>query len=402
MRGIRERLAGMQPSQERQSSPPRRGVPIELLEPGRFHATEFGEVYVIETAEASGDVPVPPVCLPDSCTLYWPHITPKALQPEDVLFLDTETTGLSGGTGTHTFLVGMAYWEGGAFTLRQFFMRTPAEERALLEGLLPVLGRFKALVTFNGRTFDWPALETRFVMHGYRPRPPGAHLDLLHPARRVWKHRLASCSLANLEESLFGLSRAHDVPGFLIPSLYFDFLRDGDARRLRPVFAHNRDDVLTLVRLYDLLLRAHADPGSALAHPVDQLALGMLLLDREAGEHAAPQLIELLESAIIPAVIRARAEMELCLWLKRQRRMHDAVPILERICERAARQHPINLFAFEELAKYYEHVSRDYQAAERVVERALRLLELRSQHAGRQQLLYRLERLRRRSGRLLV
>jgi uncharacterized protein YprB with RNaseH-like and TPR domain len=390
----------MQPAEVRQAAT-RRGTPIEMLEPGRFHSTTYGEIFVAEH-ETFADVPLPPLCSPQSCALFWPHVSATTIRPDDVLFLDTETTGLSGGTGTHAFMVGIAYWESNRFTLQQFFMRTPAEERALLEGLMPFLTRFKALVTFNGRTFDWPALETRFVLHGYRPRPPGFHLDLLHPARRVWKHRLVNCSLANLEASLFGITRVGDVPGFLIPSLYFDYLRDGDARRLQPVFAHNREDIITLVRLFDLMLRAESAPATTLAHPIDRLALGMLLLDRGAAEEAVPFLLEILESASVPPLVRARAEMELCLWLKRQRRMHDAVPILERICERSGRRHPVDLFAFEELAKYYEHAVRDYHSAERVVDRALRLLELHGQQSGRKQLLYRLERLQRRSGRRLI
>lgn len=165
-------------------------------------------------------------------------------------FLDTETTGLSGGAGTAAFLVGVGYVDGDRFRVRQYFMRDYHEEAALLRALARDLEAFGALVTFNGKMFDVPLLETRFRLNRDRfPLSEAPHLDLLHPARRLWKARLESCRLQSLEVSLLGLRRREDVPSEDIPRLYFDYVRRKDARALVRVFEHNRLDVVSLAAL---------------------------------------------------------------------------------------------------------------------------------------------------------
>src|SRR4030095_9484775 len=166
-------------------------------------------------------------------------------------FLDTETSGLSGGTGTYAFLVGAARFIEGQLVLRQFFMRDPAEEPALLEGLANFLAPAKALVTFNGKAFDAPLLTTRYSMHRIPvPYKNYAHLDLLPLARRLWRDRLESRALKYLEEHVLGMKRAsEEVPGYEIPWLYFDYLRTGDARPLAGVFYHNAMDVVAMAAL---------------------------------------------------------------------------------------------------------------------------------------------------------
>jgi len=166
-----------------------------------------------------------------------------------LLFLDAETTGLAGGTGTYAFLVGAAWLEDDRLVLTQHFMRDFDEEPALLAALGPLLERASGLVTFNGATFDLPLLETRFLMTRRRWPATLTHLDLLRPARRVWTSCLADCRLATLEREVVGVVREDDIAGGLIPSLYFDFLRSRRAAPLGRVLAHNRDDVLTLVGL---------------------------------------------------------------------------------------------------------------------------------------------------------
>ncbi len=167
-----------------------------------------------------------------------------------VVYLDTETTGLAGGTGTCPFLIGIGAAEGPGFRVRQFFLRDFTEEKAALAALAEALEPYELIVTYNGKTFDIPLLETRYTLA--RMKSPFArmvHLDLLHPARRLWKLRLESCQLKNLERELLGIARNGDVPGSEIPQIYFDYLRTRSAKGLQPVFFHNALDIVTLAGL---------------------------------------------------------------------------------------------------------------------------------------------------------
>src|SRR5262245_9282813 len=164
-----------------------------------------------------------------------------AAPPQQWAFLDTETTGLAGGTGTCAFLVGVGRITPDGFRVRQFFMRDYAEEASVLAALAEYLEPFQVLITYNGRTFDQPLLETRYRMN--RSRPPFArmahHVDLLYGSRRLWKLRYESCRLVELEQHVLGYEREGDVPGSLIPHLYFEYLRTRYGGRLQPVFEHN-------------------------------------------------------------------------------------------------------------------------------------------------------------------
>ena len=181
-----------------------------------------------------------------------------ARDPRGLLFLDTETTGLAGGTGTYAFLVGVGRLDGDRFVVAQYFMRDLDEEPALLAALVPLLERATGVVTFNGSGFDLPLLETRFVLARRRWPALLPHLDLLRPARRVFTARCADCRLTTLEREVIGLERLDDVPRASIPALYFDFLRSRQAAPLAPVFDHNRHDILSLVALLGWFGRALA------------------------------------------------------------------------------------------------------------------------------------------------
>jgi uncharacterized protein len=149
--------------------------------------------------------------------------------PAKWLFLDTETTGIAGGTGTYAFLIGIAWWDAGGLEVEQFIMRDFAEEHSILHELAVRIAERPVLVTFNGKTFDWPLLENRFTMtRAIRVPRLAAHLDLLHPARAVWKFRLGSVRLVDLERDVLdpfslGWSRKDDIASALIPQLYFDY-----------------------------------------------------------------------------------------------------------------------------------------------------------------------------------
>ncbi|MGD8848523.1 MAG: ribonuclease H-like domain-containing protein, partial [Anaerolineales bacterium] len=170
----------------------------------------------------------------------------------DLVFLDTETTGLAGGAGTIAFLVGLGVFTRQGFELRQYFLRDPGEEKSMLLALEQDLTSRAAFVTFNGRAFDVPLLEMRFNL-GARKRWPLSkwpHFDLLYPSRRLWRRTLSNCRLGTIEMQVLDVQRTdEDVPGALIPGMYLDYLRSGDATEMRKVVYHNAVDILSLVGL---------------------------------------------------------------------------------------------------------------------------------------------------------
>lgn len=396
MRSLRERLAALQPADSATVAPPTTSratsaIPITELTSGTVIERASGAIF--RTSHVAHELPLTrfqPLLPIPSCF----RIDCGGIAPEEICFLDTETTGLAGGAGTFAFLVGIGRFEDGYLQVRQYFMRGPADERALLELLDEELGGCRLLVTFNGRTFDWPLIETRYRIHRKEPAGPFEHFDVLHPARRVWRARLGDCSLGNLEARVLQGYRQLDVPGFLIPQLYFDFLRDGDASRLLPIFSHNRQDIISMTSLSMILLAAAREPNTLL-DPSDRAGMGLLLLTRGDLEPAITVLHDVLEEGNVPPDVERRVALELTSALKRIGRAGDALPYWRRMCEHAQRSRPPDLFPFEELAKYYEHQARDFDAAIQVVERARRLLELSGSSYDRESLAHRLRRLER-------
>jgi uncharacterized protein YprB with RNaseH-like and TPR domain len=195
---------------------------------------------------------------------------------EDILFLDTETTGLSGGTGTYVILIGLAHIADGELVLRQHLLRDLGAETAFVEHLQAELEPFRACASYNGKTFDLPLLRTRWVMTiRSEITVDESHLDLLHPARRLWKDRFGSTTLRQLEESILDDGRVTDIPGSLIPDAYFHYLRVGDERIIAPVLEHNARDVVSLVRIADRVAHAVRDAraGRAPSHAPAAFAL---------------------------------------------------------------------------------------------------------------------------------
>ncbi|NVI99169.1 ribonuclease H-like domain-containing protein [Myxococcus sp. AM009] len=186
-----------------------------------------------------------------------------------MLFLDTETTGLAGGTGTVPFLVGLAWFEGRSLKVHQLFLRRLGEEAPMLRSLAERMAESSCLVTFNGKSFDWPLLRTRFVLNRVPAPAELPHLDLLHCARRVFKHRGAGTRLVHLEDQVLGFRRVDDVDGSLIPDLYFRYLRGGDGSALTPVLEHNVNDLLLLAALLGELVRRFRAGGPGASVPRD-------------------------------------------------------------------------------------------------------------------------------------
>jgi hypothetical protein len=328
--------------------------------------------------------------------------------PERLVYLDTETTGLAGGTGTCAFLIGIGTVEGTQFVVRQFFLRDYPEEKAILHALAEILDAFDGLVTYNGKTFDVPLLETRYALARLKsPFGRLLHLDALHPSRRLWKLRLESCKLTDLESAVLGIEREGDVPGSEIPGIYFDYLRTGDARGLQPVFYHNALDIMTLAAVIVELARAIGDGGKGtLDSPVDLFSLSRMF--ESAGSRE--QSVETCQRALtggLPDEIEARALHQLALQYKRQRRHELAV---ETWLELSRRPSPLALEAFEELAIHYEHRQRDPKSAMEFTLAALERLrgeEPQGRTAGPalppllvERLTHRLQRLQRKTARL--
>ncbi len=282
----------------------------------------------------------------------------------DALFLDTETTGLAGGTGTVAFLIGLGWFEGKTFVTRQIFARDFSEEKACLSFLADISGTKGFLVTFNGKAFDVGLLTTRFIMNRLRDPLAGLpHLDLLHPARRLVGHRLDNSRLATIEPHILGLYRENDIPGSEIPQRYFDWLRRRDPRIMKDVFEHNRLDVISMAGLTLHLTELIAAPlGPAAADHRDLLAAAKLRAARADGEGTRKLLVYLMESERYG--VAAEAGQMLSILYKRAGEWHKAVSVWEKMLA----DNPGDVFAAVELAKWYEHRCRKAENALALVE----------------------------------
>ena len=348
---------------------------IDSVVAGSFLATHRGDVFTAEQNYPQdyiyGDASLIS-SLPFSLISQWaddPLI--KKIPLSKFAFLDTETSGLSGGTGTYAFLVGTARFIDGQFVLKQFFMRDPAEEPALLEGLAAFLAPCESLVTFNGKAFDAPLLSTRYRMHQIPiPYKDYSHLDLLPLARRLWRDRLESRALKYLEEHVLGLTRSsEEVPGYEIPWLYFDFLRTGDARPLGGVFYHNAMDVVAMAALLAHMNDMLENPfNGKVQHGLDFIAIGKLFEDLGKLDEAARLFERGLEFGLNESDFGV-AVKRLSILQKKRGDMGEAI----RLWESAAKQG--HLYAHIELAKYYEHKERDAKAALKWAKSAMKQVE---------------------------
>jgi uncharacterized protein YprB with RNaseH-like and TPR domain len=274
------------------------------------------------------------------------------------VYLDTETTGLAGGTGTLAFLIGAGRVEAEGFRLRQWFLREHGDEASALASLAVHLEEFDTLVTYNGKSFDQPLLETRFTMA--RQRTPFArmeHLDLLYGARRLWKLRFESCRLVELERQLLGHERVGDVPGELIPQIYFEFLRTGRTERLGPVLEHNALDILSLAFLAAIVPPVFADPVRCpLEHGAELAGLARWLVQQERREEAV-QLYRRAIDARISDELLFRSLWELGQLERKLERTAEALTVWTDL---ARSKNPYRAEALIELAKYYEHKEKNY------------------------------------------
>ncbi|MGH9453610.1 MAG: ribonuclease H-like domain-containing protein [Terriglobia bacterium] len=354
---------------------------IEHYVEGRFEAHALGEFFLASQALPFGR-PYGKYRIGDlSTTPLHPLdlFLEGARLPEAprLLYLDTETTGLAGGTGTCAFLIGVGAVEGSRFVVHQYFLRDYPEEKAILAALAGMLEAYDGLVTFNGKTFDIPLLETRYALARMKsPFTRLVHLDLLHPARRLWKLRLESCRLTHLEEHILGIHRDGDIPGSEIPAMYFEYLRTGNAQGLQPVFFHNALDIVTLAALTveaaNVIHPARFEEGNERpAHPLDLFSLSRIL--ERAGDSARS--LTACRQALsggLPDSLEPCALWHLAWQHKRRREYERAIEIWRELTERRT---DYAVEAFEQLAIHYEHRARDPRTAMELAEAAVERIQ---------------------------
>lgn len=342
-------------------TPRRTGLDIETVLTGRDVSTRFGPAFITQEVfpldHQHGNLAL--------CEEHEMHMLAgysglsRILQPggQNVVFLDTETSGLAGGTGTYAFLVGIGYRTPQGFEVVQFFMRDPGQEAALLAALEEWLARFDVIVTFNGKTFDLPLLQTRYILNGFTaPFARYEHLDVLQVARKLWRDRLPSRALGALEHDIIQFRRTgEEVPGWMIPSLYFDYLRSADARPLAGVFYHNVRDILSLAALYGYIADLLKDPVGAIsgAYALDVAAIARIYEEMGLLEQAAQYYERSLEMGDFPEAYFFKTMQRFATLRRRQGDWHKAADLWRRAAERG------QLFACVELAKFYEHHERN-------------------------------------------
>ncbi|MBG7610062.1 MAG: ribonuclease H-like domain-containing protein [Anaerolineae bacterium] len=342
--------------------------------PGKWQTTLLGESFVVEKryqeSYLAGAIPLRGSASLEIIAAWAGDPDLAKLSLEQFVFIDTETTGLSGGTGTYTFLIGAGRFENDYFRLAQFFLRDPAEESAQLAALENFIAPCKAIVSFNGKSFDIPLLNTRFITNGWPPPMQDAgHLDLLHLARRLWKARLPSRTLGDLEVKILGMERTgQDIPGWMVPDLYFDYLHTGDARPLHSVFYHNEVDVVSMAALLNHMTTLLANPLEGdIEHGLDLIAIGKLYADLGYLGTAAKIYQRGLAYDNVHQDAYWKAIQQLSFIHKRRAEIDQAVQLWEQAAQNK------EIYAHIELAKIFEHSRRKYIDAAFWTQEAIRI-----------------------------
>jgi uncharacterized protein YprB with RNaseH-like and TPR domain len=298
----------------------------------------------------------------------------QGLGLDTAIFLDLETTGLAGGTGTIPFLVGLGYYRNGSFVVAQYFLGEPGEEGRMLEDLARLFeeGGFRSVVTYNGKAFDLPLLETRFTLRKMKDQwkkfSALPHLDFLFSARHLWRHKHESCRLSHLAHEVVAAERSEDIPGAEIPMRYFDYLRTGDFGRIEPILYHNQEDILSLLGLViqgaRLFKSGLAAAEEALLDAMDLVGVGKLF--ETAGEiERSVVLFERAVSGGLTGHVETVVKRKLSLHFKKNSDWDKALPLWKDLGTMD------QLFGFRELAMYFEHQARDFAEALRSAEEGL-------------------------------
>jgi len=336
----------------------RRREPIELHENPYLLSARYGQIPIALGLQIPGSV----------LAFLGRDRAFEELDLASAVFLDLETTGLAGGTGTVPFLVGLGYFRDDRFKVTQFFLSEMAEEGRLVREVAQFFKdmNFRSIVTYNGKAFDVPLLETRFAMHRtpflVRDLP---HLDFLFSARQLWKHKYENCRLSNLAQQVAQAERAEDIPGAEIPIRYFQYIRTGDFSLIEPILYHNQEDILSLLSVVvagSVLVERNG--GAAERGEDDALDLyGVARLFESAGD--AVRSAELLEKALegrLPAEVSHTARKKLSHHFKKNQDWGKAVTLWQEMGGGD------QSYCFRELSMYYEHKAKDYKEAIRAAE----------------------------------
>lgn len=357
--GVQIGTQGVSPSSK--SAPPPQL--IDVL-PGMWEDTPYGETFIVEKRYpldfSLGSISLQPAFSvhPLSKWIGEPSLGEHPL--EDYAFIDTETTGLSGGAGVYTFLIGVGRFQEEDFQISQFFLQDPAQEAAQLSALEDFLAPTKVIISYNGKAFDLPRLQSRYQTHHWPPPLRSIlHIDLLHLARRLWSNQLSSCTLVDIESYILNFERSEeDVPGWQVSDLFFEYLHTQDPTPLRRIFYHNEMDVLSMVAILNRISDILNSPHNASMHPPEELlSVGKFYADLDEPESA----ISLLEKSICELDSESDLYFEglktLSFLHKKKGDYHQAVPLWKEATNHG------ELYAYIELAKYYEHHQKEYQEA---------------------------------------
>lgn len=349
---------------------------IHELVKGEYINTAYGDVFVARVEHPRehhhGDTALASLAsVSDDLLSRWARFPkPKQFNYRQTIFMDTETSGLASGSGTIPFLIGLGYYHGDHFRVQQFFADSPAVEEGMLDLVVDFVQSFDTLVTFNGKCFDVPQIETRYILK--RRSSPFArmnHIDLLYPSRQLWSGEFIDCKLQTLERQVLGFHREDDLPGSEVPEAYYRFLHHGDPDPLYRVFQHNADDITSLASLTYHLWNSLRSTGNKV-HPKRALARGKVF-GRLGEEEKSMASYSAAMEAPPSAVEWAHAAMALSMIHKRRKEWTEATRLWRWMIDRMDRFH---LLPYVELAKYLEHKRHQLVEAEAIVEDALNRL----------------------------
>lgn len=292
--------------------------------------------------------------------------------PSQATVIDTETTGLAGGTGTYAFIIGAGFWRGNEFIVRQYMMRDFNEEPAQLKAFLEdFTGR---AITYNGKCFDIPLLKNRYRLHRFdSPFEDIEHLDMLFPCRRIWKRNLSSFKLTQIEENILGYAREDDIPSHLIPSIFFDYLQCRDEKLLYPILHHNRDDILSLYHLS--CIASNIISGSIEWGTNDDdllLSLAEIYFRRQKYDKVINLTDRINSDFALKSTLKEASQLK-ALSFKRLGRWREAA-------DSFSGMHDIEpeIYSSIEMAKLYEHKLKNFEKALEIVKKAESMIELLS------------------------
>jgi uncharacterized protein YprB with RNaseH-like and TPR domain len=360
--------------------------PLQYLENSYALDARYGKIKLSAGLEISGEILS---CLSQDNAF-------KDIDLSTALFIDLETTGLSGGAGVIPFNIGMGYYRDDKFYVGQYFLGELAEEERMIQELgqfFKDMG-FQSVVTYNGKNFDIPLLETRFILH----RQPFLlcelpHLDFLFPARRLWSHKYESCRLFHLALKVVQADRSEDIPSAEIPWRYFQYIHTGNYDLIEPILYHNQEDILSLLGV--VVIGAHIfseDPELCMGDAMDFYGAGKVMAN--AGD--VEKSVQFFQKALggnLSDEVSLEAKKRLSAHFKKHQEWDKAVPVWEEMTS-ANVVTPSQLFSFRELAMYFEHRLKNYEEAKRIAEEGFVLSSGVSTYYEKD-FSYRLERLRR-------